>query len=1208
MATTSVSLQIQVVAAPAPPAPPPLPPPPSPAPPPPAPPPSLPPAISAFISGAPLVSPGLIGWGAQTFAGMQITIGSSNLSVTALGRWVLPGNSQTHNLVIIDAASKLQIGSTVSINAAGATSGQFLYAPFSNPVVLAAARSYYVLSTEIGLNGNDQLYVTGGPYTTTLDATLDGAILQGYSGDAAGWYLTTGSTAYGPVNFQYTTTSAPAVLPGSPFYPPLGRQPYANDFAVPVLQVVSGTVTLDGFFLSGSSSVPVGSMIGQWMIDNQPASPYIPIQSATTPPYFPFALDTTTLTDGTHSVWLRVVDCTAPGVPPYSIKAIAGGLIVQNHGATSMTTPQTVPVYGTLNTPRYLRPPADFVTYPGDTVRAVNVFAHPAPFAAPAYSTASPFNANPALARDYHNYYMEDTAKLRTLEYEGDMQFQTTPQGGVFAGQCQSTNAATNTTDGAWYATLCLCGWDGGRYDERVSAFTQYVADPDDSAASPTGFVGVEVHGRVFKISYGGNVTTLAGLTLNREATLPFDNSLSRFSSGVGYSQQSITALYKQIGTKSGFSRWEGLSDICFDPRDTTNNTVYVANMVTHIIIKITALKTNAVAARFAGIENSPGFTNGNVTTGGPDAATFHTPNGLCMDGSGNIYVADRDNGAIRKIDVAGNVTTFAGNQTGKPADVATITTYDETVLAPWSPPTPVPTSAAYVNFPMAIRFNSTGDLIFMEWGCNAIRRLWLTGAQAGNITRIGLPSSAFGPIAGFAWIDVDNPVYPVDVRGPNPTAGRGACGPLDDILVLAGASSGLVARMSIDGSFSESFSGDSAVTWPAGIPWMGQWARSNASWFGSALHEGWLGSTTAISDAYGVYTWVGTFSKHQARIITGGFRYLGVCNWRAHLPTDPDLSTGLNMGLFALGAELMRWGTAVCFPFGCRPPLALIHGLNGFGHLGSDVGPTHHDLCVVYNGGTAAYQPTLTNYSIASMAWNAVGGGQIAIVMAVATYVQQVGNFVFISGATNSGSGGNVAVNGRFKVISYTDNQHFVVAAPAAAGAIGTIGGSPVISTGDAILNAFIVGGSTGAYPRPEFGVPPGHDVSENNDWNALSYHIRRNATAGSYPTQAQPAVLNADMMPPQISNVSASRISATSIQVSWSTDKLSIGMAVAGSAAGAGQSYPYNVWSPMEAAYATQHSAVITGLPVSSPTHFSVIAKDWIGNSSYYQDQVIA
>lgn len=113
--------------------------------------------------------------------------------------------------------------------------------------------------------------------------------------------------------------------------------------------------------------------------------------------------------------------------------------------------------------------------------------------------------------------------------------------------------------------------------------------------------------------------------------------------------------------------------------------------------------------------------------------------------------------------------------------------------------------------------------------------------------------------------------------------------------------------------------------------------------------------------------------------------------------------------------------------------------------------------------------------YALTSMTWANTNGGQITVVGAVPSLVGGVGDVVFISGATNTGTGGAPAVNGTFVVSAWTDSQHYILAAPAAAGVIGTIAGSPVLNAGVAALpirlDYFLVGNSMGVNFNPTTG-----------------------------------------------------------------------------------------------------------------------------------------
>ncbi len=83
-----------------------------------------------------------------------------------------------------------------------------------------------------------------------------------------------------------------------------------------------------------------------------------------------------------------------------------------------------------------------------------------------------------------------------------------------------------------------------------------------------------------------------------------------------------------------------------------------VLSDVNHHTISLLSIAAGTVAV-LAGTPDTKGFANG---TGG--AALFNRPYGVKLDNAGNIIVADANNNAIRKVTMAGVVTTIAGNGT----------------------------------------------------------------------------------------------------------------------------------------------------------------------------------------------------------------------------------------------------------------------------------------------------------------------------------------------------------------------------------------------------------------------------------------------------------------------------------------------------------------------------------------------------------------
>ncbi len=109
--------------------------------------------------------------------------------------------------------------------------------------------------------------------------------------------------------------------------------------------------------------------------------------------------------------------------------------------------------------------------------------------------------------------------------------------------------------------------------------------------------------------------------------------------------------------------------------------------------------------------------------------ASFNFPAGLCLDGKGNLYVADRNNHRVRQIDSSGTVTTIAG--TGNPdmgGDGG-------------------PAVQAHLNYPSDLVCDGKGNLYISDRSNNRIRKVDSRG-MISTVAGMGLPEFGgdFGP------------------------------------------------------------------------------------------------------------------------------------------------------------------------------------------------------------------------------------------------------------------------------------------------------------------------------------------------------------------------------------------------------------------------------------------------------------------------------
>jgi sugar lactone lactonase YvrE len=153
----------------------------------------------------------------------------------------------------------------------------------------------------------------------------------------------------------------------------------------------------------------------------------------------------------------------------------------------------------------------------------------------------------------------------------------------------------------------------------RASSFSITDAIATDSAGNV--YVADSTYQTIRKITPDGVMITLAGA-----------DNVSDYADG--------------IGAAARFSYPRGIAT------DSAGN-VYVADAGNNIIRKITPTGTVSTLAGTAGVE---GHADGIGV-----AASFNQPWGIATDSTGNVYVADTGNHAIRKISPAGMVTTLAG-------------------------------------------------------------------------------------------------------------------------------------------------------------------------------------------------------------------------------------------------------------------------------------------------------------------------------------------------------------------------------------------------------------------------------------------------------------------------------------------------------------------------------------------------------------------
>jgi hypothetical protein len=540
--------------------------------------------------------------------------------------------------------------------------------------------------------------------------------------------------------------------------------------------VVSGVIPLNLQFRNiGETAIPISGVSLRYTVDNQAVGPVLTSS-------FAWNLDTSTISDGTHSLAVLYINEPAPGDPCYTFLGRQYTFVVSNSGQ-AITGSQLVPVispppgYGPV-APQY----ADFIKYAGYQ-------SHPAP-----HPFAYQFIA-PAGGSTPTDFWGEPLLKSTSNTGEGLPAYWRLRNGSIVEDPlftnllgCDDLRKPRWGFDVAGPFREQRKGhFDGEQDDVSVSSFSTFTANLDGP-----GFYGISMDGRLFLLGMDGSIQTLAGWATNRNIT-PFhylDNSIPMSSV---HGQQTLIGNFD--------AQFYFPTDLAIDPNNHAH--IFVADMNNHRIALVDLSKSPPAISTYAGVTGQPGYLNGPAAS-----SLFNQPSSIAIAPDDTIYIADAENAAIRKIDPGGNVTTLAGLG---PANEPTTEAIAGTPLA-YAPRSAVPFASAYVNYPNAIRFDSRGNLVLAETVSQTIRYLDLASRTVTTIAQFSNTGSAFGE---QVWLDVDR---------------RGNIGNRDDIIasMVTGKQNGLY-RIPITGttavplptitthSTNPLYSGH---THPAAMPW----------------------------------------------------------------------------------------------------------------------------------------------------------------------------------------------------------------------------------------------------------------------------------------------------------------------------------------------------------------------------------------------------
>jgi uncharacterized protein (TIGR03437 family) len=244
-----------------------------------------------------------------------------------------------------------------------------------------------------------------------------------------------------------------------------------------------------------------------------------------------------------------------------------------------------------------------------------------------------------------------------------------------------SLNTIYKVSTGGIITRVAGTGVDGFSGDGGP-ALAARLNQPSGLAIDASGnlFIADTINRRVRKIGPDGTITTVAG------------------NGGVGYSGDNGPATSAQLYDPNG---------IALD----ASGILFIADEYNQRVRKV---GPDGIITTVAGNGTAGYSGDGGPATG----AQLNDPNGIALDASGILYIADTDNSRIRRVGSDGTITTVAGNGTGGYSGDGGLA------------------AKAQLNGPKGISIDATGNLYIADTNNNRVRKVSTAGAittVAGN-------------------------------------------------------------------------------------------------------------------------------------------------------------------------------------------------------------------------------------------------------------------------------------------------------------------------------------------------------------------------------------------------------------------------------------------------------------------------------------------